>query len=302
MTAVSIELNEVSKRYGKTYAVRDVSLNMHEGQSVALAGHNGAGKSTLIKLMLGLIHPDKGSIRVLGSDPRDGRAPARFKIGYLPETVALHPSMTGIETLEFYARLKRQSPANNHQLLEQVGIAQAAKRRVGTYSKGMRQRLALAQALLGSPKMLFLDEPTTGLDPASRQGFYEILRELRQTTGTTVLLSSHALAEIEGHTDRIVIMKNGEKVADGTMRELGREADLPVVLRLSLEPGSDAASRLPDSWTRMTDQLYEWRCPQEDKMDALRSIADLPAELTDIEVIQPSLDDMYAHFLRREEV
>lgn len=302
MTAVSIELNEVSKRYGKAIAVRDVSLNLYQGQSVALAGHNGAGKSTLIKLMLGLIHADAGSISVLGSDPRAGRAPARFKIGYLPETVALHPAMTGIETLEFYARLKRQSPANNHTLLEQVGIAQAAKRRVGTYSKGMRQRLALAQALLGSPKMLFLDEPTTGLDPASRQGFYEILRELRRSSGTTVLLSSHALAEIEGHTDRIVIMKNGEKVADGTMRDLGREADLPVLFRLTLDPASGVASQLPSTWTRVQDHQFEWHCPQAAKMDALRSIADLPSDLIDIEVIQPSLDDMYAHFLRREEV
>lgn len=302
MTAASIELDQVSKRYARTYAVRDVSLNLYEGQSVALAGHNGAGKSTLIKLMLGLIHADSGRIRVLDSDPRDGRAPARFKVGYLPETVALHPSMTGIETLAFYARLKRQSPADNHRLLELVGIAQAAKKRVGTYSKGMRQRLALAQALLGSPKMLFLDEPTTGLDPASRLGFYEVLRELRQTTGTTVLLSSHALAEIEGHTDRIIIMKNGAKVADGTMRDLRREADLPVLLRLTLSPDPDTASKVPESWTRVQDHQFEWRCSQTEKIDALRSIADLPANLLDIEVIQPSLDDMYAHFLRREEV
>lgn len=302
MTAVSIALEQVSKHYSGTYAVRDVSLNLHEGQSVALAGHNGAGKSTLIKLMLGLIHADTGRIRVLDSDPRDGRASARFKIGYLPETVALHPAMTGIETLAFYARLKRQCPSDNHRLLELVGIAQAAKKRVGTYSKGMRQRLALAQALLGSPRMLFLDEPTTGLDPASRLGFYDVLRELRQTTGTTVLLSSHALAEIEGHTDRIIIMKNGAKVADGTMRDLRREADLPVLLRLTLEPASDATSHVPTVWTRIDDHQFEWRCPQADKIDALRSIADLPTGIVDIEIIQPSLDDMYAHFLRREEV
>ena len=302
MTAVSIALEKVSKRYSGTYAVRDVSLSLHEGQAVALAGHNGAGKSTLIKLMLGLIHADDGRIRVLDSDPRDGRASARFKIGYLPETVALHPAMTGIETLAFYARLKRQPLSDNHRLLELVGIAQAAKKRVGTYSKGMRQRLALAQALLGSPKMLFLDEPTTGLDPASRLGFYDVLRELRQTTGTTVLLSSHALAEIEGHTDRIIIMKNGSKVADGTMRDLRREADLPVLLRLTLNPATDSAAHVPATWTRVHDHQFEWRCTQTEKIDALRSIANLPAGLDDIEVIQPSLDDMYAHFLRREEV
>lgn len=299
--AVRIELDQVSKQYAGTYAVRDVSLSLKEGQSVALAGHNGAGKSTLIKLMLGLIHADSGRVRVLGSDPRIGRAPARFHIGYLPETVALHPAMTGIETLAFYARLKRQPLSNNHHLLEQVGIAQAAKKRVGTYSKGMRQRLALAQALLGSPKVLFLDEPTTGLDPALRLGFYDILRELRQT-GTTILLSSHALTEIEGHTDRIIIMKNGTKVADGTMRDLRREADLPVLLRLTLDPNTNTTSSLPTTWKRVHDHQFEWRCSQADKIDAMRSIADLPSEMVDIEVIQPSLDDMYAHFLRREEL
>ena len=301
MTAVRVELDQVSKHYAGTYAVRDVSLSLKEGQSVALAGHNGAGKSTLIKLMLGLIHADAGRVNVLGSDPRIGRAPARFEIGYLPETVALHPAMTGVETLAFYARLKRQPLSDNHRLLEQVGIAQAAKKRVGTYSKGMRQRLALAQALLGSPKVLFLDEPTTGLDPALRLGFYEILRELRQT-GTTILLSSHALTEIEGHSDRIIIMKNGAKVADGTMRDLRREADLPVLLRLTLDPNTDTASSLPATWTRIHDHQFEWRCAQADKIDAMRSIADLPANMVDIEVIQPSLDDMYAHFLRREEL
>ena len=138
--------------------------------------------------------------------------------------------------MAFYAKLKKQPLAKNRELLERVGILQAAGRRVGTYSKGMRQRLALAQALLGEPKVLLFDEPTTGLDPASRQMFYEVVRELNGK-GATVLLSTHALAELDGHADRIVVMRNGVKVADGSMDELHIQSGLPLtvtVRRLTL--------------------------------------------------------------------
>ncbi|MFA5520934.1 MAG: ABC transporter ATP-binding protein [Castellaniella sp.] len=301
MNPVRIELQGVTKRYGDSVAVQQVDLRLHAGECVALAGHNGAGKSTLIKLMLGLIHSDGGTVRVLGDDPRSGRAPARLHVGYLPETVALHPAMTGLETLAFYARLKRQPVAGNLALLERVGIARAATKRVSTYSKGMRQRLALAQALLGSPRVLLLDEPTTGLDPALRQNFYEIVNELR-AAGATLLLSSHALAEIEGQADRIVVMKNGCKVADGTLEELRRDARLPLVLRLRLaDETPEGAVTLPAVWQRLEARRYEWRLPMAEKMNALRSLAALPAEVQDIQLVQPGLDEMYAHFLRREE-
>src|SRR5690606_4077922 len=142
----------------------------------------------------------------------------------------LHPSLTGTETLAFYARLKGLPTSNNAALLSRVGIAQAASRRVGGYSKGMRQRLPLAQDLLGTPKVLLLDEPTTGLDPASRLLFYDIVRELREA-GAAILLSTHALAELEGLADRVIVMRKGQKIADGTLSELRRDADLPVRIR-----------------------------------------------------------------------
>jgi len=227
MSAHHVELRNVTKRFGAQKAVNQVDLVLKAGESVGLAGHNGAGKSTLIKLILGLITPTEGEVMLLGE--RTGSkagAQLRSQIGYLPETVALHPSLSGIETLNFYAKLKKQPLTKNHELLERVGISQAARRRVGTYSKGMRQRLALAQALLGEPKVLLFDEPTTGLDPASRQMFYEVVRELNGR-GATVLLSTHALAELDGHADRIVVMKNGVKVADGSMDELHVQSGLP---------------------------------------------------------------------------
>jgi Cu-processing system ATP-binding protein len=304
MSASTVRLDRVSKIYGKLTAVRDVDLALAAGECIALVGHNGAGKSTLIKLMLGLIRPNAGSVSVLGENPAGGGAArARRDIGYLPENVALHPSLTGAETLAFYARLKRQPVARNAELLERVGIADAARQRVGTYSKGMRQRLGLAQALLGTPRVLFLDEPTTGLDPALRTGFYDIVRTLRNN-GATVLLSSHALAELEGQVDRVVIMNRGHKAADGTLGELRRLARRPVVIRLTMP--AEQSARLPAiigpaaPWRRVSPTAIEMSCAENQTAAVIRELGDQSADFLDIAIVAPTLDDMYAHFLMRE--
>ena len=176
--SVTVSVNGVEKSYGAVKALRNVSFDLGPGRLSALVGHNGAGKTTLIKLMLGLIHAERGAVRVLDEDPAAGEFSARRQLGYLPENVAFNAALTGRETLAFYARLKQIKPASAWPLLDRVGLMHAADRRVGTYSKGMRQRLGLAQALLGRPRVLLLDEPTTGLDPALRQTFYEILERI----------------------------------------------------------------------------------------------------------------------------
>jgi Cu-processing system ATP-binding protein len=211
--------------------VRDVDLDVCSGEHMVLIGHNGAGKTTLMKLMLGLTHPTSGQVNVLGSDPARAAAEHRRAIGYLPESVAFHSAMKGREVLAFYARLKGVSEAECHSILDQVGLDQAADRRVSTYSKGMRQRLGLAQAMLGNPRLLFLDEPTSGLDPSLRRQFYALIDTL-SLSGTTSLTSSHSLNEVEARADRIAIMKNGVIVACGTLAELSLQTDLPLVVRL----------------------------------------------------------------------
>lgn len=304
MTAsdTTIEVTGVTKRYGRQIAVREVDLTLRAGECVAMVGHNGAGKSSLIKLMLGLTTPTEGTLRVLGADPSSAAAAeVRRHVGFLPENVAFHPAMTGRECLDFYARLKGVARAGNDALLERVGLEPAAaKRRVGTYSKGMRQRLGLAQALLGDPRVLFLDEPTTGLDPALRQGFYDIVRE-RRDGGATVLLCSHALTELEGQADRVVVMNRGRKVAEGSLATLRTLARLPVRVRLTMaEEAYAALAAAAGGLTRLPGGVVELVCANDDTVNLVRRVACAGVALTDIDIVQPSLDDMYAHFLRQD--
>ncbi|MDP2737453.1 MAG: ABC transporter ATP-binding protein, partial [Pseudorhodobacter sp.] len=170
---LSLTLSQVTKAFDTTQALCGVGFSVAPGERVALLGHNGAGKSTLMKIILGLIAPDSGKVEVLGVAP--GSSAARAATAYLPENVAFHPALTGLEQLRFYLRLRGENPALAMSLLERVGLADAAKRRIGTYSKGMRQRVGLAQALIGHPRLLVLDEPTSGLDPVSRRDFYAVL-------------------------------------------------------------------------------------------------------------------------------
>lgn len=289
-------LRGVTRRFGRQVAVIDVDLTLRAGECVGLVGHNGAGKSTVIKMMLGLLRPSEGTVRVLGDDPAaSASARDRGRLGYLPENVALYPSMTGAETLAFYARLKGQPVWRNAALLDKVGIANAANRRVGTYSKGMRQRLGLAQALLGDPRVLLLDEPTTGLDPALRQHFYDILRDLRGQ-GAMVLLSTHALAELEGQVDRVIVMNQGRKVADGSLSTLRSLAGIRPRIRLRLPRGPRAVVNGADvwaEWSRRGDDVLELSCEED---EVASTLGRLPAAARDVEVLRPSLDELYASF------
>ncbi len=301
MTPPVIALRAVSKRYGAKEVLHGVDFGIEAGECVALIGHNGAGKTTLLKLLLGLTRPSGGSVRVEGQDPVSARsAAARRGIGYLPESVAFHDAMTGLEVLRFYARLKGEPLGACGGLLERVGLNEAVARRVGTYSKGMRQRLGLAQALLGEPRLLFLDEPTTGLDPSLRRRFYELIQEIRGR-GATVLLSSHALSEIEGSANRTAIMREGRLVAFGTLAELRLAAKLPVRIRVAVRPGM-AASIAQDigakvNLLKVNDTMVDLTCGAGDKMDVVRRIAALGGPVTDVDIAPPNLDEVYAHFV-----
>ena len=288
--------SRVTRTFGAVEALRDVSLSVAEGERVALLGHNGAGKSTLMKIVLGLIPASSGEVRVAGAVP--GSHAAREAAAYLPENAAFHPALTGREQIAFYLRLRGEPAAKAGGLLERVGLEQAADRRIGTYSKGMRQRVGLAQALIGRPRLMVLDEPTSGLDPVSRREFYGILADLARD-GTAILLSSHALTEVEARTDRIAILSKGQLVANDTLAALRREAGLPIHIQVAARPDTvgDVADRL--SGTRVNGVRVELTCAHADKLARLGQIADLGGLIDDVEVIPPSLEDLYTHFSRR---
>ena len=296
----AIALEGVSKRYGAAEVVREVDLRLGAGESLALLGHNGAGKTTLIKVMLGLTRPSAGDVRICGRRPWErGFSTLRARIGYLPENVMFHDTMTGRELLTFYARLKGRSAAVVSELLERVGLGAAMDRRVRAYSKGMRQRLGLAQALLGEPVLLLLDEPTTGLDPVLKRQFYELVAE-RQRQGTSVLLSSHALSEIEARTDRIAILRRGRLVACGTLPELRRAAGCPTRIRVRTavpEIEKVVATTAGLGEVRVLGPgSVEFACRNGTKMDLLRRVSALGELVEDVEIVPPTLEDIYDRF------
>lgn len=295
----TLKISRLTKHYSALTALREVSFALEPGMRMALLGHNGAGKSTLMKIVLGLIPFDGGAIEVCGGSP--GSAQVRARVAYLPENVAFHPALTGEEQIRHYLRLRGERPYQASALLERVGLAEAATRRIGTYSKGMRQRVGLAQALIGRPRLLVLDEPTSGLDPVSRREFYALLDGL-SAEGAAILLSSHALTEVEARTDRIVILARGQKVAEGTLAELRHAAALPVTFAVTPSPGAaDAVAGALPGARALPDGSLWLASPQEEKLALLSRIAALGPKVADIEVTPPSLEDIYSHFGHQEE-
>ena len=295
-----ISINGAGKDYGGRAVLRDVSFAVPKGRCVALIGHNGAGKTTLMKLILGLIKPAQGALTVLGENPATAGKSFRRQLGFLPENVAFHDELTGSDTIAFYGRLKGADPTQGKDLLARVGLTHAADRRVRTYSKGMRQRLGLAQALLGKPRLLLLDEPTTGLDPVLRQEFFQIIHELT-SAGTTVVLSSHILTELEARTDLAAILRGGELAAFGDLDTLRRGASLPVTVRVKGDTRA-ISGRLNGAFQKSIapDKTFiDIDCPPSRKMALLRTLAGFGDLCSDLEVRPPSLDDLYLHYSGR---
>lgn len=293
MQGDALRIEGVGKLRGKFAVLSDVSLVVRPGERVALLGHNGAGKSTLMKIVLGLLHATSGSVAVMGAAP--GTAQARGATAYLPEAVAFHRALTGREQLTLFARLSGASKDVVGALLDRVGLGDSADRRLGTYSKGMRQRLGMAQVLLGRPKVALLDEPTSGLDPASRHELYAIIDELA-ANGTAVLIASHALTEVEARTERIAILKAGRLVADDTLFNLSARAGLPTRIRITAT--DKEADRVAEALggIRVNGRTVDLVCQTDGKMERLKHIAALGDAITDFDISPPRLEDLYRHY------
>jgi ABC-2 type transport system ATP-binding protein len=234
-----INCKHVSFNYNGVHALKDFSLNINRGEVVALLGPNGAGKTTSIRVLNGLLNPESGEINVLGFDPRKDGAKIRARTGVLTETPALYERLTARQNLSFFGTLSELSrieveERSNH-LFEVFNLQNRSRDRVETFSKGMKQRLALARALLHDPELLFLDEPTSDLDPEASKQVQDLILEISGHENRTVILCTHRLYEAEKLCDRVAIMKNGHVVAAGTLEELRSQVFpmLQVYFRLS---------------------------------------------------------------------
>jgi len=296
-TAVSV--NGLRKMYGEKVVLDEVDLTIAEGEVFALLGPNGAGKTTMVRVLSTLIPADAGTATVMGHDLRNDAAAIRAEIGVTGQFSAVDDLLTGEENLALLGRLLHlratERRARTTELLERFDLVQAARQTPATYSGGMKRRLDLAMTLMGRPRLIFLDEPTTGLDPRSRQTMWQIIRELVRD-GVTILLTTQYLDEADHLADRIAVLDHGRIVAEGTPEELKRR--IPGAhIRLSFADAAslaEAARDLPEG-TRDEQELV-LRVPNE---GGIRSLRDVLARLgddvavEDLSIHTPDLDDVF---------
>jgi ABC-2 type transport system ATP-binding protein len=236
-----VTLDHVTVSYGRNAALRDVTTAFAPG-AVGLLGPNGAGKSTMLKALLGFVVPDQGQMRVLGYDVARSPLQIRARLGYMPESDAHMPGMNAVSFIAYCGALcglpRADAMQRAHEVLFYVGLGEARYRNVETYSTGMKQRIKLAQALVHDPDLLFLDEPTNGMDPKGRDEMLELIRDLAHNKGVNLILSSHLLPDVEYTCDHVVVMDKGQVAAQGPINELKGPAGRVFELRVKVAAGS----------------------------------------------------------------
>jgi ABC-2 type transport system ATP-binding protein len=303
--AQTIEACGLKKRYGKTTALDGLDLVAESGQVLAVLGPNGAGKTTFVRTVATLLRPDAGTLRVAGHDVREAPGAVRRLIGLAGQFAAVEPAMSGRENLEMVARLfgqdRRSAKRSAAAVLEQLGLVEAGDRLARTYSGGMRRRLDLGASLVGAPRLLLLDEPTTGLDPRSRIELWDAIRALVDG-GTDVLLTTQYLDEADQLASQVVIVDQGRAVAAGSPAELKRRIGGNVV-ELHVRNGQDLASvaalleRLDHSAPEIDEPTRRVTvrvdAGSDGLMTALRSVESARIEIEDIALRQPNLDEVF---------
>lgn len=294
-----LRIEEVSKNYGEIRALNSISLSIRKGETLGLVGPNGSGKSTLLKIIAGILRPSSGRVLVDDKELSErGWIAYKRRIGYMPERISFYDNLTGNETLRLFARLKGLKSFDLKDIPSGIISEEILNRRVGGYSKGMKQRLNLCQAILGDPDILILDEPTSGLDPVGTKEFYDIIVSLKEKKVVTIVLSSHILAEIEERIDRVAIIKDGFLKAIGGLSELYTSLNLP--LRLSILPAPSLNGSIENllknegamEVTRRDNYIIA-TIAREDKMKILSSIMQKRDYFLDLTVIEPSLEEVF---------
>lgn len=304
---VVLETTALTKCYGDFVAVDDLNLQVYKGEVFGLLGPNGAGKTTTILMALGLTEPTAGQVQVLGLDP--ARQPLRVKaqVGYLPDQVGFYDELTARENLIYIAKLNglprseayRRIDAN----LERMGLSEAADRPVGTYSRGMRQRLGVAEVMLKEPQLIIMDEPTNGLDPEAARSFLQLIRTLKEE-GITILLSSHQLHQVQAVCDRVGLFHRGKMVLEGTVAALA-ERVLAGAYRIHLSARGDqlaleqAIRQVPGVVAIKTNGAgYIVEAQQDLRADVARAVVYSGGHLLALDMEMPSLDEIYAEYFQ----
>ena len=307
----AIAVQELRKRYGDVQALDGVTFSVREGEVFGLLGPNGAGKSTTVRVLVTLTQPDGGSARVAGHDVRSPQAPVRRAIGYVPQDSGVDQFGTGRENLMLQGRVQGMSGRELRQradeLLELVGIADAADRVVRGYSGGMRRRLDIALGLVHRPRVLFLDEPTTGLDPEARVAMWSEVSRLAEAEALTILLTTHYLEEADQLADRLAIVSQGKVVVEGTPSALKERLQGDAV-HVELANGAvDEAERVLASVGARPEQVLDGQTVVARVAHGGRALPGIISALDgagiaveSVAVSRPSLDDVYLHFTGRD--
>lgn len=297
-----IETKALCKQYGPHTAVDHVELHVPQGCVYGFIGPNGAGKSTTMKMLLGLIHPTAGRVRLLGQELTEkSRLPLLRQTGSLIESPAGYLHLTAQENLEIVADLKGVPHKDIGRVLDIVHLTQDRNRRVGQYSLGMKQRLGIAMALLGSPKLLILDEPTNGLDPAGIQEMRALIRNMPAATGATVLISSHLLGEMEQMVEQVGIIDHGHILFEGPLTELQRHSRGNVTLRL-LDPAKAAPILRANGLTAHSDSCVVTLPPLQDSLlaDLVQKLAACGAGVVELTPRTKTLEEIFLSLTSEE--
>jgi ABC-2 type transport system ATP-binding protein len=308
MNTSVITIADLTKQYGSLTAVHRLNLSIHKGEVFGLLGPNGAGKSTTILMLLGLTEPTAGAMQVCGIDPTTHPIEVKRIVGYLPDDVGFYDNRSGLDNLMYTASLNRIPKARAlhkaHELLEQVGLTADAGRRAGTYSRGMRQRLGLADVLIKDPQIIILDEPTLGIDPKGVREFLDLIIRLSKEQGITVLLSSHHLHQVQQVCDRVGLFVRGKLIAEGDIAALSARlfGDEPFLIEADVIcPDPDrllAALQQLDGVGTMTlnNGSLHIGCNRDITADIARTVVDAGYGLTRLQKKIHGLDDIYNRY------
>jgi len=297
---IAIEVVNLKKQFNKFIAVDNISFSVKKGEIFGFLGPNGAGKTTTIKAMLDLIHANTGTIRIHGTDVLTHGKEAKKYVGYLPEKVAFYSNLTALQNLGFYAEMKHASKEECITLLEEMGLGDVGKKRVGTFSKGMVQRLGMARALLGNPPILILDEPSGGLDPRGVVLIRDKILAMKKN-GTTIFISSHILSEIQEICDRVSIINKGRLVAQDTVAELSNKLNLKPHITIMVDVMTPAIENAVKAFSgvevlKIQGNSIEIICDGAMKAKVILAISTAGGNILNLQTKEPSLEEVFMRY------